>query len=54
MKATDELAQKSKGMIDLYPEINDWTGKNYQMFDDGGVELEVAGTTSTVSDVLSL
>lgn len=41
MKITDELIEKSQGMIRLHPEVSDWTGKNYQMFDDGGVELEV-------------
>lgn len=40
MKITDELIQKSNGMISLHEEINDWTGKHFQMFDDGGVELE--------------
>lgn len=41
MKITDELIQKSNGLIGLHPEVNDWTGKNFVMFDDGGVELEV-------------
>lgn len=41
MKITDELIQKSGGLISLRPEVNDWTGKYFQMFDDGGVELEV-------------
>ena len=40
MKLTDELIEKSNGMISLHDEINDWTGKHYKMFDDGGVELE--------------
>lgn len=41
MKTTDELIQKSNNLIKLHPEISDWTGKHFQMFDDGGVELEV-------------
>ena len=41
MKVTDELIQKSNGLISLHPEVSDWTGKNFMMFDDGGVELEV-------------
>lgn len=41
MKVTDELVQKSNGLISLKDEVSDWTGKHYLMFDDGGVELEV-------------
>ena len=41
MKITSELVQKSGGLIALHPEVNDWTGKKFMMFDDGGVELEV-------------
>lgn len=41
MNLTNELVEKSNGLISLHPEVADWTGKNYEMFDDGGVEREV-------------
>jgi predicted O-methyltransferase YrrM len=40
MKLTDDLVQRSNGMIQLHPEVSDNTGK-FLMFDDGGVEAEV-------------
>lgn len=40
MRTTDELIQKSNGIISVEPEINDWTGKHFMMFDSGAIELE--------------
>lgn len=40
MKLTDELIQKSDGMLVVESEINDWTNNAYQMFNDAGVEVE--------------
>lgn len=42
MNITDYLVQKSNGLLQIQPEINDWTGKKYRMFNTGSVEVEVA------------
>lgn len=41
MNVTDYLVQKSKGLLQIQPEINDWTGCQYKMFNDAGIEVEV-------------
>lgn len=38
---TTLLVEKSQGMIQVKPEVNDITGR-YHMFDDGGTEVEVS------------
>lgn len=42
MQITQELVQKSNGLLVLKDEINDWTGKKFQMFNTGSVEVETA------------
>lgn len=42
MNITNDLVQRSNGLLNIKPEINDWTGKNFQMFNTGSVEVEVA------------
>ena len=38
---TQYLVEHSNGLLKIIPEVADWTGKEYSMFDDGGVEVEV-------------
>lgn len=42
MNITDYLVEKSNGLLHIKPEINDWTGRNYHMFNTGSVEVETA------------
>mgnify|MGYP001559710954 FL=1 len=39
---TEQLIQKSNGLLSIKPEINDWTGKSFSMFNTGSVEVETA------------
>ncbi len=38
---TQDLIKRSGGLLTVQPEINDWTGKNYQMMNTGSIEIEV-------------
>lgn len=39
---TESLINKAGGLLKVHPEINDWTGKSYQMFNTGSVEVDTA------------
>ena len=41
MSLSNELAEKSQGIIKIFPEVSDGTG-HYQMFDSGGTETQVS------------
>lgn len=41
-KLTDYLVERSQGLLKIESEINDWTGKNFSMFNTGSVEVETA------------
>lgn len=39
---TESLIARANGLLKIHPEINDWTGKSFQMFNTGSVEVETA------------
>ncbi len=42
MNVTTDLITRANGLLQVQPEINDWTGKRFSMFNTGSVEVETA------------